>query len=124
MRIKARAIQRAGQLLELIDRPEHSGRPKINGVGAHPISKRQAALGAGMSKNQQRDATRVARVDQDEFDSQVDSDNPPTVSALARRGKNYGRSVTSKFGWQKRERICCALSLKLMDLKALTHGTR
>lgn len=55
-RIQARAIRRCGEMLKAeqarLDRAEHSGRPKNNGAGSHPISIRQIANTAGLSAHQ------------------------------------------------------------------------
>lgn len=88
-RIQGRAVKRCGELLQEFRAHENgkAGRPKQNGVGAHPISQRQAAKEAGLSKQQEKTAVRVARIPGDEFESLVESGAPPTVTALAERGK-------------------------------------
>jgi len=68
-------------LLRAIKRPEQGGRP-VNGGGAPTVSRRQAAKAAGLSKDQQVTATRVARIPRDEFEAAVESDDPPTVTRL------------------------------------------
>ena len=87
VRIRARAIKRCGELLRTFGRQEHSGRPAGNGRGAPTISQRGAARKAGLSKDQEVQAKRVANVPQTEFEQLVESDNPPTVSQLANIGK-------------------------------------
>lgn len=82
-RIQARAVRRAGQLLRQID---GRGRPKNNG-GAPVISQRQAASDARLSPDQQLQAVRVSKVDESTFNAAVESDDPPTVTALAEQGK-------------------------------------
>lgn len=82
-RIKARAVRRSGELLQQIGRHSKGGRPK-NGEGDHTVL--GAAREAGMSKHQQVQATRVASVPQAEFDRQVESDTPPTITHLAKQG--------------------------------------
>ncbi|WP_157814419.1 hypothetical protein [Rhizobium sullae] len=47
------------------------------------ISQRQAAEDAGLSKDQQVQAVRVANVPAEEFERQVESDAPPTIAKLA-----------------------------------------
>ena len=86
-RIQARAIRRCGEMLRAIKRPEQGGRPSGNGVGGGPVSRAQAARDAGLSRGQKRDAIRVARVPEDEFEAAVESNDPPTVSKLAERGR-------------------------------------
>jgi hypothetical protein len=51
-RIQARAIQRCGELLRAIKRPEQGGRPSKNGGSAAPVSRAQAARDAGLSRDQ------------------------------------------------------------------------
>lgn len=85
MRIRSRAIQRCGELLEAI-KPGKTG-PKNSGSAAAPNSRSKAASDAGMSKRQMKTAIRVARVPKNEFDELVESDEPPTITQLAERGK-------------------------------------
>lgn len=81
-RIQARAIRRCGELLKQIDaRGDH-----MKKEGAH-LSRTQAADDAGLSEHQRKQALRVANVPDDDFNAQVESDSPPTVTALAEQGK-------------------------------------
>lgn len=87
VRIRDRAIRRAGELLKQID-PAKPGPKTEIGMGDHTQLGRQAAgEQAGMSKHQQVQAVRVANIPAAEFEKQVESPNPPTVTALAERGK-------------------------------------
>jgi hypothetical protein len=95
MRIRARAIRRAGELLEQI-------KPAVNqhdvgraGAGAHPSTagRMKAAEDAGLSPHQTKNAIRVARIPDADFNQQIESDDPPTVDALAAQGT---RKVGSK----------------------------
>ena len=82
-RIQARAIDRCGELLKAIE----PGKPGPRSVGASPpISRAQAARDAGLSRDQRHTALRVASIPRDEFERLVESDDPPTVTELARRG--------------------------------------
>lgn len=87
-RIQSRAINRCGELLKQVDgrgNNQHS-------VGAHTtLSQRQAAKDANLSKHQQVQAVRVANIPRDQFESLVESDNPPTVTKLAEMGKRQAR---------------------------------
>ena len=47
----------------------------------------QAATEAGLSKRQKDTALRVANIPKEEFEALVESDDPPTVTALAEIGK-------------------------------------
>ena len=86
-RIQARAIRRAGELLRQIE-PAHGANQNI-GEGAHPnvLTRTQAATEAGMSDHQRKQAQRVANIPEDQFEEQVESESPPTVTRLAEQGK-------------------------------------
>lgn len=87
-RIRDRAIRRAGELLSQIE-PKHTGRPAENRAGAYPNSptRKAAATEAGMSPHQAKQAVRIAAIPQEEFDRQVDSAMPPTLTLLAEQGR-------------------------------------
>lgn len=96
IRIRSRAIRRAGELLKQFDGRGSTGGNQYTGSiekskGDHTSFKSQteAAREVGMSKHQQTTAVRVANVDEQEFDSLVESDNPPTLTELAEKGKTY-----------------------------------
>lgn len=83
-RIQGRAVRRVGELLKHFQSP--GGRPSKTPVGTHPSfppSQRQAAADAGMSEHQEKTAVRVANIPAAEFDAAMESDNPPSVTALA-----------------------------------------
>ncbi len=87
MRIKARAIRRCGELLQQFDarggdRTKSGSAPTF----AHQ-TQRQAAASAGLSKDQQVTAVRVANVPAPVFERAVDGLKPPTVSTLAEMGR-------------------------------------
>ena len=85
-RIRARAIRRAGELLKQIE-PGQGARDGKRGECDHtPFTREDAARDAGMSKHQQVQATRIASVPERDFEEQVESDKPPTLSALAQQG--------------------------------------
>ena len=88
MRIQARATRRCGELLAMV--PPAPGRPSAseNKADARPnLSREQAAGDAGMSPHQRKTALRVATVPKADFERQVESDAPPTVTKLAEQGK-------------------------------------
>jgi hypothetical protein len=63
IRIRARAVDRAGALLKLVE-AKHTGRPSKNRAGARPISSRKAAgEAAGMSAHDVKTALRVNSVE-------------------------------------------------------------
>lgn len=81
-RIQSRAVSRCGEILETYD-----GRGN-NQHSEGALSKQQVAREAGLSEHQQVTATRVANVPREDFERQVESANPPTVTALAEQGRN------------------------------------
>lgn len=87
VRIRDRAIRRAGELLKQIE-PGQGARDGKRADGADtPLTRTEAARQAGMSERQQVTAVRVANVPAADFEKQVESQNPPTVTALAEQGK-------------------------------------
>jgi len=81
-RIQARAVQRCGELLKQIDaRGEHMK------SGGAPISRREAADNAGLSKDQQVTAVRVANLPKEEFEAAIEAEKPASVTKLAEMGK-------------------------------------
>jgi hypothetical protein len=92
VRIQSRAIRRCGELLKTFQ--HERARTDLDG-GTPTQTQRRAAEAAGMSKDQEVTAVRVANVPADEFDALVEGDDPPTVTALAEIGKTPG--VPAKF---------------------------
>jgi hypothetical protein len=87
MRIKGRAIERLGALLEDMERAGRLGRPK-NGSGVGTIS--NSAKEAGLSKHQAHQAQAVARFARNEparYESMVERRDPATVTDLAQQGR-------------------------------------
>ena len=87
MRIHGRALRRVGELLEEFDgrggdRSKNGGAPTF----APAPSRRAVAEAAGLSRDQQVTAVRVANVPAEEFEAAIESDNPPTVTKLAEAG--------------------------------------
>ena len=89
-KLRDRAIRRAGELLKQIE-PQRGGDRKSDDYQSTAadtlISRKDAAEQAGMSKRQAVTAIRVANVPAADFERQVESDAPPTVTALAEQGK-------------------------------------
>jgi hypothetical protein len=81
-RIQARAVRRCGELLRAIEAAANQHRAR----GGGPPSRAQAARDAGLSRDQKRNAMRVAAVPREEFEAAVESDDPPTVTQLAEQG--------------------------------------
>ena len=109
-RIQARAVRRMGELLKQVE-PGKGGRPIKNpGVprpslggwlpgtdrragppdldGWIPGTRSELADSVGLTEHRRKVSLRVANVPGEDFESAVESDNPPTVTALAERGKN------------------------------------
>jgi hypothetical protein len=88
-RIQARAVRRCGELLKQLDGRQGQNLPgaKSGGAPTFSPSRREAAEQAGLSKDQQVTAVRVANVSAEQFEAAVESDKPPTVTALAEMGK-------------------------------------
>ncbi|HMF68069.1 MAG TPA: hypothetical protein VK602_10725, partial [Phyllobacterium sp.] len=87
MRIRSRAIRRAGELLKEFDAPgKRTDLEPIDG-GDKRLTQKQAGDDAGMSDRQRTTAVQVANVPAAEFEAAVESENPPTVTGLAETGK-------------------------------------
>ena len=89
-RIQARAIERCGELLRQIE----SGQGKVNqhtvlrdGADLKQPTRESVATAAGLSERQRKAALRVVSVPKEQRDALIESDNPPTVTQLAERGK-------------------------------------
>lgn len=101
VRIRARAIRRCGELLKTFNKGD--GRPSKNGVAGGPVSQRQAAAEAGLSKRQEKDAVRVAHVPHADFEEAVEPSSPPSVKALAQQGKKPARPLVDLKGRDPQE---------------------
>lgn len=82
-RIHGRAVKRMGELLKEFDARGAHRKKDGNGLS----SQRNAASDVGLSERQQKQAVRVANVPDEEFEALIESDDPPTVTALAELGK-------------------------------------
>jgi hypothetical protein len=85
MRIRARAIRRCGELLQEFEKGTGA---HLKSGGAPTFMRKDAAKEAGMSKDQAVTAIRVANVNGESFEQQIESDNPPTITNLAEQGKS------------------------------------
>ena len=98
-RIQARAIRRTGELLsEFKKSGPGRGKKRIQGdqnsFSGDDLTKSQAANRAGMSRHQTAMATAV--IPEKDFEEQVESDDPPTVTALAERGTKKRKKMTPR----------------------------
>lgn len=84
--IRARALRRAGELLKEFQNPGKRTdlEPDHGGVVR---SQREAADNAGMSRRQEETARSVSEVPEEEFEDQVESENPPNITELSEQGK-------------------------------------
>lgn len=88
MRIRARAIRRAGELMKVFQADTTANLKHYRGEVDHPpMSQRQAASAVGFSEHQEKQARRVAEIPVAEFERMVDSESPPTISTLADIGR-------------------------------------
>lgn len=90
-RIQARAIRRCGELLTQIKSASQANLVQNRSdrkEGAHPsVTRTGIAREAGLSDHQRKQAVRIARVPDPEFERAVEQDEPQTVTALAERGR-------------------------------------
>lgn len=86
IRIRDRAIRRAGELLKQIE-PKHGANQNIRAGDLPKVETRaEVAASAGLSSHQAKTAIRVANIPAEQFDRLVDSPTPPTVTKLAELG--------------------------------------
>ncbi len=79
-RIQARAIRRCGELLKQIE-PANGANQNIRDGADRKVTRSSAATDAGLSERQKVTALRVASIPDEDFESQVESDSPPTITA-------------------------------------------
>ena len=85
-RIQARAIRRCGELLKQIPAQQGANQNIQEGTLPNVLTRTEAATQAGLSEHQRKTALRVAQVPTPEFEAAVESESPPTVTALAEKG--------------------------------------
>lgn len=83
-RIRARAIRRAGELAKQLMQPV--GRPSDNVDAGDNISRAEIKERSGFSDRQLTTALRIANVPESDFERQVESPKPPTLTQLASQG--------------------------------------
>jgi hypothetical protein len=106
VRIQARAERRCGELLKQISSATGA---HLKREGALPLSRKASAEAAGLSEHQRKTALRLASVPAEEFDRQVESSAPPTITQLAEQGKQ-SRTVDVPEGDQKFRDACTAFN--------------
>jgi hypothetical protein len=94
-RIQGRAVRRCGELLKQIEpaKNQHDAACRADKGG---LTRTEAAEHAGMSLHQQRTAVRVANVPDEQFERALESETPPTVTALAEMGTQSRPPVSDK----------------------------
>lgn len=94
-RIQARAERRCGELLKqipsasegnLVQHRRDGTDPSGESTSYAPVTRTQAATDAGLSERQRKTALRIASIPADDFDYAIESQDPPTVTALATLG--------------------------------------
>jgi hypothetical protein len=93
MRIRARAIRRCGELLKEFEATAGVRRAGRGSAAGTTSARKKAGDEAGLTEEQRKDALRVANVPEEDFERQVESDDPPTISALAEQGKKPAKGV-------------------------------
>lgn len=84
-RIRARAVKRAGDLLNELPADAHRPRKGVPDT-THQSERDRAAKSAGMSDREKHQALRVSNVPQEEFEAAVESETPPSIAELEERG--------------------------------------
>lgn len=91
MRIKGRAVQRLGELLEALEKAQPKPGTNNQVRAPEPSSPRQvAAASAGLSKQQAHQAQAVARfhkAEPEKFEAMIERSRPATVTQLAQLGR-------------------------------------
>lgn len=100
IRIQARAERRCGELLKQIEPAQGGDRGNSATGGRPPVGSRKAAADqAGLSEHQRKTALRVAAIPEVEFNRQVESERPPTLTRLADQGRTQrGQRARSSRG--------------------------
>jgi hypothetical protein len=93
VRIRSRALRRAGELLKQIEPGKSGPKSELKAAADLQLARKSAAEEAGMSERQQKTAIRIANIPREDFERQIESSNPPTVTELAVQG-THGRNGT------------------------------
>jgi hypothetical protein len=88
IRIQARATRRCGELLAQVPTARGARTDIQRKGGTSPtLTRASVANEAGLSDDQRKTALRMAAVPAADFEEQVESEEPPTVTKLAQQGK-------------------------------------
>jgi hypothetical protein len=110
-RIKARALDRCGELLRRIP-ASPGGRPETKDVADLSLSPRQqAAQNAQLSERQRKTALRINSIPRERFEALVESEKPPTTTQLAEMGKKKRQRPLRDLGNRSPEHFAAATAL-------------
>jgi hypothetical protein len=84
IKIRSQAIRRCGELLKMFD---GKGNNQHSRNGSTKQTQREAAKNAGLSKDQQVQAVRMANIPEPEFEAHVEAEKPLSPSQLAELGR-------------------------------------
>jgi hypothetical protein len=85
-RVRARAIERESELLRELSTQPSGGTRTGTDQNGQSGGVMQVGREAGLSRKNTITALQVGNVPKDEFEAAVESDDPPTITELARRG--------------------------------------
>jgi hypothetical protein len=85
-RIRNRAIQRTGELLQQIEK-QKTGPKKLKGPQSQKLFRHTAAKVAGLTPDQAKTAVQVAQLEKREADRMIEASPPATVKQLAAAGR-------------------------------------
>jgi hypothetical protein len=85
-RIQARALRRAGELLEQIQSAQGARNDQLQDGSLPKLGRTDAAREAGFSEHQQKQALRIAAIPENEFEELIESGDPPTITELGELG--------------------------------------
>jgi hypothetical protein len=93
-RIQARAVRRLGELLKQFN-AQGKRTDQLKEGTLQKLTQKEAADSAGISEHQRKQATRVANIPDDKFESAVEAEKPATVTKLAEMGKAPTTTTTT-----------------------------
>lgn len=100
VRIRDRATRRAGELAKQMMQPHGTNRfaDRVE-ADRNSMTREQVKEIAGFSDHQLRTALNVANVPKQDFERQVESANPPTLTELARQGTQKRETAPDPQTW-------------------------
>lgn len=85
-RVRARAVRRQGELLSQFNTAQGARNDLPTSILEGQKLRSEAARDAGISPKQSQTAVRIASIPEDDFEAQVESPKPPTLTQLASQG--------------------------------------